>query len=357
MHVQDVEIERELNSYARLVNEALEEIFPRSPDENYYRSVAGLTYGVVDVHSLNEAVAKPAWDLLDRGGKRWRPALGMIVYEAFGGRAEDIVKLLTIPELIHNGTLIVDDVEDGSDVRRGKPCIHRIYGEDIAINAGNTLYYLPVAAVLSRSRLPGEIQSALLKIYVEEMLRLSMGQALDIAWHRGIGGDISEEEYLLMCDLKTGSLARMSVRIACLVAGARGVVEEKFSRFASSIAVAFQIQDDILNLVGEESLYGKEIGGDLREGKRTLMVIHALRTLPRNEGEKLRGVLGMKTADRRKISEVIELIKASGAIEYSKSVARHLVEEGWSAVEPELRPGRAKELLYSLAEYLIMRSK
>ncbi|MEM4405366.1 MAG: polyprenyl synthetase family protein, partial [Nitrososphaerota archaeon] len=290
MHVQDVEIERELNSYARLVNEALEEIFPRSPDENYYRSVAGLTYGVVDVHSLNEAVAKPAWDLLDRGGKRWRPALGMIVYEALGGRAEDIVKLLTIPELIHNGTLIVDDVEDGSDVRRGKPCIHRIYGEDIAINAGNTLYYLPVAAVLSRSRLPGEIQSALLKIYVEEMLRLSMGQALDIAWHRGIGGDISEEEYLLMCDLKTGSLARMSVRIACLVAGARGVVEEKFSRFASSIAVAFQIQDDILNLVGEESLYGKEIGGDLREGKRTLMVIHALRTLPRNEGEKLRGV-------------------------------------------------------------------
>ncbi len=352
-----VEIEQELNNYARLVNEALEELFPRTPGEDYYRRVAGLSYGEIDVYSLNEVVTRPAWDLLDRGGKRWRPALGMLVYEALGGRAEDIVQLLTIPELIHNGTLIVDDVEDGSEVRRGKPCIHRIYGEDVAINAGNTLYYLPVAAVLSKIRIPEAVQTALLKIYVEEMLRLSLGQALDIAWHRGIGRDVNESQYLLMCDLKTGSLARLSVRIACLMAGVDSAIEEKFSRFASSIAVAFQIQDDLLNLIGDESLYGKEIGGDLREGKRTLMVIHALRTLPREKSEKLRRVLGLKTADRATIDEAIELIKSSGAIEYSKSIARRLVEDGWNAIEPELRPSHAKELLRSLAEYLIVRSR
>lgn len=352
-----MEIEQELSNYARLVNEALEELFPRTPGEDYYRRVAGLTSGDIDVHSLNEVVAKPAWDLLDRGGKRWRPALGMLVYEALGGRAEDIVHLLTIPELIHNGTLIVDDVEDGSEVRRGKPCIHRIYGEDVAINAGNTLYYLPVAAVLSKIRIPEAVQTALLKIYVEEMLRLSFGQALDIAWHRGIGREVNESQYLLMCDLKTGSLARLSVRIASLMAGADRRVEDKLSRFASSIAVAFQIQDDLLNLIGDESLYGKEIGGDIREGKRTLMVIHALRVLPRDKGQKLRGVLGVKTADRAAIEEAIELIKSSGAIEYSKSVAKRLVEDGWSAIEPELRPCRAKELLRSLAEYLIVRSR
>lgn len=355
--MRDVEIERELGRYAKMVNQALEEMFPRSPDEGYYRSIAGLGWGEVDVHSLNEVIARPAWDLLDRGGKRWRPALGAIVYEALGGRAEDIVKLLVIPELIHNGTLIVDDVEDGSEVRRGKPCIHRIYGEDIAINAGNTLYYLPVAAVLSKLRLNEDFQKSLLKLYVEEMLRLSLGQALDIAWHRGIGEDVNEARYLLMCDLKTGSLARMPVRIACLTAGVDAALEEKLSKFASSIAVAFQIQDDLLNLIGDEAIYGKEIGGDLREGKRTLMVIHALRALPREKGEKLRSVLGLRTADRRMISEAIQLIEESGAIEYSKSVARNLVEDAWSLIEPELRPSRAKELLRSLAEYLIVRSR
>lgn len=350
-------IEEELGNYARLVNEVLEEFFPRSPDEGYYRRVAGLSYGEVDVYSLNEVVAKPAWDLLDRGGKRWRPALGLIVYEALGGRADEVVKLLVIPELIHNGTLIVDDVEDASDVRRGKPCIHKIYGEDVAINVGNTLYYLPVAAVLSRVNLPAEFQRALLKLYVEEMLKLSLGQALDIAWHRGLSSEVSEAQYMLMCDLKTGSLARMAVRIACLAAGVGGPLEEKLSRFASSIAVAFQIQDDLLNLIGDEALYGKEIGGDLKEGKRTLIVIHALRTLPREKSDRIRSVLGVKSADRKMIFEAIELIKESGAVEYSKSVARRLVEDAWSAVEAELSPSRAKELLRQLAEYLIVRSR
>jgi len=352
-----VNIEEELQKYAEKVDKAIEELFPRVPDEGYYRSVARLGPGPLDIAPLNEVLAKPAWDLLDRGGKRWRPALGMIAYEALGGRADDVARLLVIPELIHNGTLIIDDIEDGGEVRRGKPCIHRIYGVDVALNAGNTLYYLPVAVVLSALRLPREFERSLLRIYVEEMLRLSLGQALDIAWHRGLGADVDEEKYLAMCDLKTGSLARLSVRIACLAAGIGGELEERLSRFSSSIAVAFQIQDDILNLIGDEAVYGKEIGGDLREGKRTLIVIHALRTLPASKGERIRRILGNYAAGKSEVGEAIELIKESGAIEYSRAVARTLVEEGWREVESSLRPSRAKELLRGLADYLIARSR
>ncbi len=357
MALNYVEFEEEIGGYVELVNKALEEFFPKSPDENYYREVAGISYGEIDAQALYESVVKPAWDLLSRGGKRWRPVLGLIVYEALGGRADEVVKLLIIPELIHNGTLMVDDVEDGSEFRRGKPCIHIIYGEDIAINAGNTLYYLPVSAVLSKVKLSEEKQSVLLKIYMEEMLKLSLGQALDISWHRGLGEEINEARYLLMCDLKTGSLARMAVRIACLMANAGKEADQVLSRFASSIAVAFQIQDDLLNLVGDESLYGKEVGGDLREGKRTLMVIHALRSLPSEKRGRILVVLGKRDASREEITESIELIKSCGAIEYSKAVARELVENAWRDVEHVLKPGRAKDLLRSLAEYLIVRNR
>jgi len=351
-----VDIEAELRPYVEAVNRALEDVLPRTPGREYFRRVARIG-GELDVESLREVLSRPVWDLLDRGGKRWRPVLGLLTYGALGGRWEDVVRLMVIPELIHNGTLIVDDVEDGSDYRRGRPCIHKIYGEDIAINAGNTLYYLPVAHIIAEHQLPPETQLTLLKIYIGEMLKLSIGQALDIAWHRSIGDIPNEEGYLTMCDLKTGSLARMPVRMACALARADPAVEEGLSRFSSSIAVAFQIQDDLLNLVGDEALYGKEIGGDIREGKRTLMVIHALRNLPRERAARLLEILGMRASDRSLLAEGIELIKESGAIEYSRAVAERLVSESWSAVQPYLREGRAAELLRGLAEYLIRRSR
>jgi geranylgeranyl pyrophosphate synthase len=351
-----VDTEKELRPYVEAVNRALEEMLPRIPAKEYFRRVARIE-GELDVEALRESLARPVWDLLDRGGKRWRPILGILTYEALGGRGEDVVKLMAIPELIHNGTLIVDDVEDGSDYRRGKPCIHKIYGEDIAINAGNTLYYLPIAALLAEHQLPADLEHTLLRIYVEEMVRLSIGQALDIAWHRSFGGVPGEDGYLIMCSLKTGSLARMPVRMACALARADGKVEEALSRFSTSIAVAFQIQDDLLNLVGDEVLYGKEIGGDIREGKRTLMVIHALRRLPREKSERLLRILEMRTSDRALITEGIDLIRESGAIEYSRAVAERMVEESWRGVEQHLREGRAKELLRGLAEYLVSRSR
>jgi geranylgeranyl pyrophosphate synthase len=341
--------------YIEIVEESMRRLLPMRMDEGYLRELTGLDG--FDVEALNAALSVPAWDLLGRGGKRWRPVMTMMVYEALGGRAEEIADLAAVTELIHNGTLAVDDVEDRSELRRGRPCVHILYGEDIAINMGNTLYYLPLLAAIRRGSVPERLTGRILTVYLEEMTNLSLGQSLDIAWHRSLSEDVDEERYMTMCKLKTGSLVRMGVRFACALRGVDESVEERLVRFGDAVSVAFQIQDDVLNLVGTEAEYGKEIGGDIKEGKRTLMVVHALRNLPEAKARRLLEILRMQTSDQDLIREAISLIVEAGSIEYSKAVARRLVEEAWAGIEGLLPESRQKEGLRELAAFLVERSK
>lgn len=350
-----MDLDKELAKYIELVNNALTTHFPKEATQEYLRILTGLRDATFDEEAINESIIKPAWDLLSRGGKRWRPVIMLLTYEALGGDPKEIADLSIVSELIHNGTLAVDDVEDNSDLRRGKPCIHRIYGVDIAINMGNTLYYLPLVQLMRNGKYSQEVIDKLARIYLEEMLNLSIGQALDIAWHRSLGGPISEEMYLTMCRLKTGSLVRLSARMACILTNASKSDEERVSNFSDAVAVAFQIQDDILNIAGEEEIYGKEIGGDIKEGKRTLMVVHALKTLEKKDADRLEEILRMRTSDPQLIKEAITLIKKSGAIKYAENKARELVTNAWKEVENVFIEGKAKELLRALTEFLITR--
>jgi geranylgeranyl pyrophosphate synthase len=345
---------RVLAEYARLVNEALEKYVPRRIDEAWLNRVLGAPEYAYEVESLNKGVFEPFWDLADRGGKRWRPALMLMIYEALGGDPREIAPLAVIPEAIHNGTLAVDDVEDGSEFRRGRPCIHRIYGEDIAINMGNTMYYLPLL-VLSEVAIPDEKKLKILEEYVRMMIRLSLGQAMDIAWHRGIVKEVNESQYLQMTLFKTGALAGFAAKMAAIMADAPEERARMIQRFAELIAVAFQIQDDILNLVGDEAKYGKEIGGDITEGKRTLMVIHALRNLPADEAERLRRILDMRTGDKRLIMEAIDLMKKAGSIDYARKVSEELAMEALEALRRGLPKSESRRKLEVLAEFLIRR--
>ncbi|HDJ26025.1 MAG TPA: polyprenyl synthetase family protein [Candidatus Bathyarchaeota archaeon] len=347
-----------LKRYAVLVNEAIERYVPRRFDESYVRWACGEPRYAYDTEALTEAIAKPFWDLLDRGGKRWRPAFMLMVYEAISGwDAREVLDFAVIPEVIHNGTLIVDDVEDDSELRRGKPCVHRIYGTDIAINAGNTMYYLPLTVVLRSDKLDERTKLRIYEMYIQEMLRLSFGQAMDIAWHRGIrGADVSEEQYLQMCAYKTGTLARFAAKLGAILAKAPDWQVESIGRFAEAIGVAFQIQDDILNITGDPEAYGKEWGGDITEGKRTLMVIYTLRRASEADRRRLLQILDMHTRDKHLIKEAVSIMERYGAVEYARKVARRIVEEAWADVDGWLSPSEAKEALKALARFLIERA-
>lgn len=277
----------------------------------------------------------------------------VLTYEALGGRASDIMLAAAVPEIIHNATLIVDDVEDSSLVRRGAPCIHRLYGVDVAVNAGNAFYYIPV--YLLTKKLDRQRSAMILEKYVEMMVRLSLGQTMDIVWHRGLVKDVSEEQYLQMACFKTGALARFAVEIAAVYAGRDDVLDD-LGRFGEAVGVAFQIQDDYLNIFGEESKYGKEIGGDITEGKHTLMTVYALRHLSPESRTRLQEILSMHTSDPETIAEAVQLIKLSGADEYARKVSRTLMEDAWNKVSKILPESEAKSRLNKLAAFLVERT-
>jgi geranylgeranyl pyrophosphate synthase len=309
--------------------------------------------------ALNKAVAEPIWEFLDRGGKRWRPALFLLIIEALGKNPEDFVDFAIIPEVIHNGTLMVDDIEDMSELRRGKPCTYKIYGLDIAINAGNSMYYLPLLPLIkNREKISQEKLCRIYEIYVQEMINLSLGQAMDIAWHKGIANadKLEEEDYLQMCAYKTGTLARMSAKIAAVLADASEELTEKLGLFAESIGVAFQMQDDILDLTGEE--FADKKGGrgqDITEGKRSLVIIHTLKVADAKDRKRLIEILNMHTSSQKLRDEAIKIMEKYDSINYVKDFARKIVRESWKEAERLLPASNAKEKLNAFATFLIER--
>jgi geranylgeranyl pyrophosphate synthase len=354
-----MDIEEILKKKATLIDAAIARWIPRQYDQQSLDATLGKPRYQHSPEAINAAIAKPIWDLLDRGGKRWRPALFLIIVEALGKNSEEFVDFAIIPEVIHNGTLMIDDIEDNSELRRGKPCVHKLFGVDVAINAGNAMYYLPLRVLLSaRDKIPLERLLKAYEVYVEEMIAISFGQGTDIAWHRGIVDEITEEQYLQMCALKTGTLARMSAKLAGVLAGADPKTIAALGAFAEALGVAFQIRDDILNLSatsGKGHFVAEYIGEDIREGKRSLLVIHTLRKAVEKDRKRLIEILNSHTSDRSVIQEAIEIIKKYGAFEYAAQRAVQIVQNAWKTLDPLLPQSAAKDTLRSLAEFAISR--
>ena len=355
-----MDIERFLEEKAPLIDKTIEKYIPRKFTADAVLFRVNPPRHSYNVETLNKAIAEPIWEFLDRGGKRWRPALFLFVCEALGKDSVDYLDFAIIPEVVHNGTLMIDDIEDESELRRGKPCSHKLHGVDIAINAGNTMYYLPLLPLIEkRSAVPAERLRDLYEVYVKEMINLSMGQAMDIAWHRGIANadNLSEADYLQMCAYKTGTLARMAAKLAAVLAGANKELVDKLGRYAESIGVAFQMQDDILDLTGKEFAEKKGgLGQDITEGKRTLIIIHTLKKATEADKTRLIQILNMRTAERALRDEAISITRKYGAVKHVKRIAVQIVEESWKEVEKLLDASEAKEKLKAFAEFLINRS-
>jgi geranylgeranyl pyrophosphate synthase len=178
---------------------------------------------------------------------------------------------------------------------------------------------------------------------------------MDIVWHRGLVSEVSEEDYLQMASYKTGALSRFAVETACIYSGREDLLDV-LGLFGENIGTAFQIQDDYLNIFGEEAKYRKEIGGDITEGKYTLMTVYAMRHLPREKSMRLREILASHTSDPVLVNEAIQLIRDSGAGDYAKKVSRNMVEEAWRAADRTLPESPAKNRLKKLANFLVERT-
>ena len=286
-----------LGEKAGVINAQMKNYLAQNSSDEFLEKLLGKATYKYNHAAIEKALLEPSWYLLGLGGKRWRPVLMMLVIEALGKKSEDFVEFTMIPEVVHNATLVHDDAEDDSPTRRGSPAVHVKYGLDVAINLGDFLYYFPIAALMGSEKLTTRTRGKMMNIYITEMLRVCTGQGMDIAWHRSLVGPeaISEDEYLQMVYNKTGVLARMACELGAMLAGASQSMIKKFGHFGATVGVAFQIQDDLLNIMPSELANNKGgVGDDITEGKITLMVVYALKRA--------------KDADKQRLLEILRCI-------------------------------------------------
>ena len=264
-----------------------------------------------------------------RGGKGLRPTLCIATCGAFGGNSKDAVQIATAVEMFHNAFLIHDDIEDESVNRRGKRCLHTAHGIPLAVNAGDSLNLLAVETVLRNIDGLGLARTLALIDEIIRMCRESLeGQAIELGWIRKRIVPSRDADYINMVTKKTGWYTCQSpCRLGAIAAGHTRPRElDLIGGVFREVGVAFQIQDDVLNLVGEEDLYGKEALGDLLEGKRTLMLIHLMRTVGKRARAELLRWLG-RSRDGRTLAEsrdVLGRMTRNGSIDYARGVAaRH----------------------------------
>jgi geranylgeranyl diphosphate synthase, type I len=292
------------------------------------------------------------WDLLDRGGKRIRPALTYLACESVGGRRDDAVAAAASVELLHNMTLVHDDIEDESELRRGKPCIHRIYGTPTAINAGDAML-IKVFEIANSSMIPYEHRHRLVSQIAKRAYEITWGQAFEFSmWKRK---EFSEEDVIRLLKYKTGALTRLSVEAGAISGCASEQQLESLGVFGETVGIAFQIVDDLLNVQADVKEYGKEIGGDIREGKKTVLAAHLLRVAKPSDKKAFTSFLGKKGISKSETRKSIALYEKYGSIEYARNRAEAFLHESTRALDL-LPASEAKTSLATIAEFLVSRS-
>ncbi len=319
-------------------------------------------HGYLDVVSHESPLRRYLYNILDefiaRGGKRARPAMAMLASEAVGGQAGKAMSAGCAIEFFHAAALIHDDIMDSSQLRRGQKCAHIVHGEPLAINAGDYALGLVCTIVVRDPLLDDATKLAVLDVIGEMSARTVEGQALDVGWVRDSVYDLTPADYLHMALGKTGYYSG----IAPLKAGAligRGTARqiEALQEFGRDSSIAFQIQDDLLNILGDVDTMGKDYLTDIIESKRTLMVIHCLSAADESDRRRLVDLLQLghgKTLDQA--AAIVDLLNKYDSLGYARSMAHQLIMKARLALE-RIPDNAAREVLSSMADFFLEREK
>ncbi len=312
---------------------------------------------------------RPMRDYPERGGKRSRPAMVLLACEALGGDTGKALRTAAAFEMFQSFALLHDDIEDDSEFRRGKPCIHKLHGIPLSINIGDALYAKVFEVLAANSELLGCETTLLL---IEEMIRGSRetfeGQAYDVGWIRERYVP-SEDEFMTMLRKKTGWYTGHGPCTAgAIIAGATSSQRDSIAAFGQATAIAFQIRDDLLNLTASaqdadhapgitSGAYGKERGGDIAEGKRTLIIIDLLRKCSAQEGERVLEILHSERQETTtaQTEEVIQLAERYGAMEYAEGVSEQMTSKALAHLE-HIPASGARDRLRDMLEFFVQRA-
>jgi geranylgeranyl diphosphate synthase type I len=317
-------IEEILQKKAKLVDESIPKFLPITPPEDLYKAMR---------------------HLLDAGGKRLRPSALLLAAEAVGGKTETVLPAAVAVELVHNFTLIHDDIMDEADLRRGLTTVHKKWGVPRAIIAGDAMYS-KAFEILSCTKSDPQRLVESLELLSKTCTDICEGQWMDMNF--ATRKDVTEEEYMRMVEKKTAVLFAAALKMGALLSGANNDHARALWDFGRFTGIGFQIYDDVIDLITPEEILGKAQGGDIVEGKRTLIVIHAL-----SKGVNI-DALGKCNATRSEINAALTTLKESGSIDYAMNKAIEFVDQGKAVLSP-LPDSEAKITLIGLADYMIER--
>lgn len=300
-----------------------------------------------------ETLLQASEHLVKAGGKKLRPALAVLSAEAVGGNVQCALKTGAAVELIHTFSLIHDDIMDQDDKRRGKPSVHVLWGEPMAILAGDTLFSKAFETVMKSEEdgVTAEKILPALQTVVDSCVKICEGQALDMGFAERL--DVSEGEYLMMIFKKTAALIAAATKSGAILGGGTPEQVEALAEYGRLIGMAFQIQDDYLDVASSEEDLGKPVGSDIVEGKMTLLVVHALSQADEKDTERLITIL--KEEGDQNVPEAVDILEKYGSIQYAWNVAQEDVNQAKSLLDI-LDDSPAKDALILLADFVLERS-
>jgi len=294
-------------------------------------------------------VYEPIRYVLTTGGKRVRSVLTLLACEAAGGKARDALAAATAVEILHNFTLVHDDVMDNAAVRRGMPTVHRRWDTNVAILSGDQMVALAYRLLLS---VPAQRRARVLDVFTDAFIQVCEGQGLDKEFESRRGVTIGE--YFQMIRKKTGRVISAASEIGGILGGGTAREVRALRTFGEHLGRAFQVQDDLLDIVGSEREFGKAIGGDIVEGKKTFLLLAALGTSHGKDRALLQAVAGKRSSSRATVRKVKSIYQRTGVLDDARMEISRSTNRAQRALG-DLRPGKARDTLLWLSGRLLER--
>ncbi|WP_286143097.1 polyprenyl synthetase family protein [Adlercreutzia caecimuris] len=307
---------------------------------------------------MDQYLYAPLYHYSENAGKRHRPLICYAACLAVGGDPDCATTSAAAIEHFHSAALIHDDIADEAELRRGEPCLHLTEGLGLAINMGDLALSMVNGPVVNDPLLDDATKVRVIRELIAMTCRTVEGQALDLGWARDGRYDIAPEDYLTMAIHKTAHYSgAVPLAVGAIVGGAADEQVEALRSYGLDTGLAFQIQDDLLNLVGTDEAKKKDFRSDITEGKRTLVVVHALQNAAPAARERLIEILSAKERDPEVLAEAVAIMEEAGSIEYARAYAEDLSQNAKGRLEAALEPSRWRDLLVSMADWFVNRLK
>ncbi|MBY5960096.1 polyprenyl synthetase family protein [Membranicola marinus] len=346
---------------------SVKHILPRNPDEKALNTLITnadsnrFSMGV-DAAVYTKSVIDPIRSVIDRGGKSWRSYAALACCDVVGGDPQKARHWLSLPELMHVGSLIVDDVQDQSAVRRGGPACHELYGSPLAINAGSACYFISQICVYSDHNIADSDKLKIYEYYFEALRAGHSGQALDIYGLDYLmedviednSGHILEESVLAIHKLKCAAPCYYLARIGSVIGGGSDQQSTALAAFFEALGIAFQIIDDTLNIAGFQNNL-KTKAEDITAGKITYPIAKAMHRLNKTDRIRLWQILQCKTEDPAMLKEAVDLLIQVDALKLCEQEAHDIMDEGWRGLDPHVRDSMVKLNLRAFSWFVLER--